>query len=62
MKAAALVDTLNGSGPFTIFAPTNDAFAKIPAATLNGVMADPSGALTKILTYLVIAGQSLDAE
>jgi uncharacterized surface protein with fasciclin (FAS1) repeats len=62
VKAAGLVDTLNGSGPFTIFAPTNDAFAKIPAATLNSVMADPTGALTKILTYHVIAGQSLNAQ
>jgi uncharacterized surface protein with fasciclin (FAS1) repeats len=56
VTAAGLVDTLNGPGPFTIFAPTNDAFAKIPAATLNSVLADPTGALTKILTYHVIAG------
>jgi len=62
VKAAGLVDTLNGEGPFTIFAPTNDAFAKIPADTLNSVLADPSGALTKILTYHVIAGQSLNAQ
>ena len=62
VKAAGLVDTLNGAGPFTIFAPTNDAFAKIPTATLNSVLADPSGALTKILTYHVIAGQSLNAQ
>ena len=59
VKAAGLVDTLNGPGPFTIFAPANAAFAKIPAATLNGVLADPSGALTKILTYHVVAGQEL---
>ncbi len=50
------------SGPFTIFAPTNDAFAKIPTATLNSVMADPTGALTKILTYHVISGKSLNAD
>ncbi len=62
VTAAGLGDTLNGEGPFTIFAPTNDAFAKIPAATLSSVLADPSGALTKILTYHVIAGQSLNAE
>lgn len=62
VTAAGLGDTLNGEGPFTIFAPTNDAFAKIPAATLTSVLADPSGALTKILTYHVISGQSLDAE
>jgi uncharacterized surface protein with fasciclin (FAS1) repeats len=59
VKAAGLVDTLNGPGPFTIFAPANAAFAKIPSATLTGVMADPSGALTKILTYHVVAGQEL---
>lgn len=59
VKAAGLVDTLNGPGPFTIFAPANDAFAKIPAATLNGVMADPTGALSKILTYHVVAGEEL---
>jgi transforming growth factor-beta-induced protein len=54
--AAGLADTLNGPGPFTIFAPTNDAFAKIPANTMSTVMADPSGALTKILTYHVVSG------
>ena len=62
MTAAKLGDTLNGPGPFTIFAPTNDAFAKLPKATLDGVLADPTGALTKILTYHVIAGKSLDAQ
>jgi uncharacterized surface protein with fasciclin (FAS1) repeats len=61
VQAAGLVDTLNGPGPFTIFAPANDAFTKIPAATLSGVMGDPSGALTKILTYHVVAGQKMDA-
>ena len=61
VKAAGLVDTLNGPGPFTIFAPTNDAFAKIPKATLDGVLGDPNGALTDILTYHVVAGQKLDA-
>jgi uncharacterized surface protein with fasciclin (FAS1) repeats len=61
VKAAGLVDTLNGPGPFTIFAPTNDAFAKLPKATLDGVLADPTGALTNILTYHVVAGEKLDA-
>ena len=56
VSAAGLGDTLNGAGPFTIFAPTNDAFAKIPANTMSTVMADPSGALTKILTYHVVSG------
>ncbi len=62
VKAAGLVDTLNGPGPFTIFAPTNDAFAKIDPTTLNGVLADPTGALTKILTYHVVAGKQMNAE
>jgi uncharacterized surface protein with fasciclin (FAS1) repeats len=58
---AGLVDTLNGPGPYTIFAPTNDAFAKLDKATLDSVMKDPKGALTKILTYHVVAGKKLDA-
>jgi uncharacterized surface protein with fasciclin (FAS1) repeats len=60
VQAAGLVDTLNGPGPFTIFAPTNDAFAKIPADTLNAVLADKDQ-LTKILTYHVVAGEQMDA-
>ncbi len=58
---AGLVDTLNGDGPFTIFAPTNDAFAAIPPADLDAVLAD-NEALTKILTYHVVAGQRLTAD
>ena len=58
---AGLVDTLNGAGPFTIFAPTNDAFAKIPEADLKAVLADKEQ-LTKILTYHVIAGEKMSAE
>ena len=50
VSAAGLVDTLNGEGPFTIFAPANSAFAKIPPADLEAVLADPTGALTDILT------------
>jgi uncharacterized surface protein with fasciclin (FAS1) repeats len=61
VKAAGLVDTLNGPGPFTIFAPSNDAFGKIDKATIDKLLADPKGDLTKILTYHVIAGQKLDA-
>jgi uncharacterized surface protein with fasciclin (FAS1) repeats len=57
---AGLVDTLNGDGPFTIFAPTNDAFAKIPAADLEAVLADKE-LLTSILTLHVVAGDSLNA-
>ncbi len=58
--AANLVDTLNSEGPFTIFAPTNDAFAAIPPADLDAVLAD-TDLLTSILTYHVVAGQSLNA-
>ncbi|MFN8049896.1 MAG: fasciclin domain-containing protein [Acidimicrobiales bacterium] len=61
VKAADLVDTLNGPGPFTIFAPTNDAFAKIPADTLNSVLADKA-TLTKILTLHVVPGKMSAAD
>jgi uncharacterized surface protein with fasciclin (FAS1) repeats len=61
VQAAGLVDTLNGPGPFTIFAPANDAFEKVDPAALNAALADPSGALTNILTYHVVAGENLDA-
>ncbi len=57
---ADLVDTLNSEGPFTIFAPVNDAFAAIDAETLGAVLAD-DGALSTVLTYHVIAGESLTA-
>ena len=62
VSAAGLVDTLNGPGPFTIFAPANDAFAKVDQATLDALLADPAGDLTKVLTYHVVAGQKLDAD
>merc|ERR1711923_409935 len=55
VKAAGLVETLSGEGPFTVFAPTNDAFAKIPADTLNGLLADKE-ALTKVLLRHVVPG------
>lgn len=57
---AGLVDTLNGEGPFTIFAPVNDAFAAIPEADLAAVLAD-TDALTAILTYHVIGGGMLSS-
>ena len=56
VKAAGLVDTLNSAPVVTVFAPTNDAFAKIPADTLNKVLADQE-TLTKILTNHVVAGK-----
>lgn len=57
VKAAGLVDTLNGPGPFTVFAPTNEAFAKLPAGTVDTLVKPEHKAdLTKILTYHVVAG------
>jgi uncharacterized surface protein with fasciclin (FAS1) repeats len=53
---AGLVDTLNGADGLTVFAPTNDAFAKLPKADLDKVLADKA-TLTKILTHHVVAGQ-----
>jgi uncharacterized surface protein with fasciclin (FAS1) repeats len=58
VKAAGLVDTLEGPGPFTVFAPTNEAFAKLPAGTVdNLVKPENKEMLTKILTYHVVAGK-----
>jgi transforming growth factor-beta-induced protein len=59
VSEAGLVDTLNGDGPFTIFAPTNDAFAAIPEDQLNAILGDPE-LLTSILTYHVVAGEDAD--
>jgi uncharacterized surface protein with fasciclin (FAS1) repeats len=57
VKAAGLVDTLNGKGPFTVFAPTNEAFSKLPAGALdNLVKPEHKADLTKVLTYHVVAG------
>jgi uncharacterized surface protein with fasciclin (FAS1) repeats len=55
LTAAGLVETLQGPGPFTVLAPTDEAFAKIPEADLQALLADKD-ALTKVLTYHVIAG------
>ncbi|MEI6243558.1 MAG: fasciclin domain-containing protein [Acidobacteriota bacterium] len=61
VKAAGLVETLSGAGPFTVFAPTNAAFAALPAGTVEGLLKPESkAALTGILTYHVVAG-NLDA-
>ena len=57
VKAAGLVETLQGAGPFTVFAPSNDAFAKLPAGTVEALLKPEAKAtLVKILTYHVIAG------
>jgi uncharacterized surface protein with fasciclin (FAS1) repeats len=58
VKAAGLVDTLEGPGPFTVFAPTNEAFAKLPAGTLDTLlMTENKRTLTRILTYHIVAGR-----
>lgn len=58
VAAAGLVDTLSGAGPFTVFAPTNDAFAKLPAGTVESLLKpEMKGTLTKVLTYHVVAGK-----
>jgi len=56
VQAAGLVDTLKGPGPFTVFAPTDAAFAKIPKADLDALLKDKA-ALTKVLTYHVVPGK-----
>lgn len=62
VKAAGLVETLEGTGPFTVFAPTNEAFNKLPAGTVDNLLKPENKAtLTKILTYHVVAGK-LDAK
>ncbi|MDX2065704.1 MAG: fasciclin domain-containing protein [Fimbriimonadaceae bacterium] len=61
LTAAELIETLSGEGPFTVFAPTDDAFAKIPAETLEAVLADKEK-LTAILTYHVVAGKVMAAD
>jgi uncharacterized surface protein with fasciclin (FAS1) repeats len=58
VKAAGLVETLKSAGPFTVFAPTNDAFAKLPAGTVETLLKpENKGTLTKVLTYHVVAGR-----
>src|ERR1700683_797477 len=58
VKAAGLVETLESAGPFTVFAPTNEAFAKLPAGTVETLLTtENKDKLTKILTYHVVAGR-----
>lgn len=58
VKAAGLVETLKGAGPFTVFAPTNAAFEKLPAGTVDGLLKPESkAALTRVLTYHVVPGK-----
>ncbi|MDD0973013.1 fasciclin domain-containing protein [Pseudomonas fontis] len=63
VKAAGLVDTLNGKGPFTVFAPTNEAFNRLPAGTVDTLVKPENKAtLTKILTYHVVPGTHTSKE
>ena len=61
LTAAGLVDTLKGKGPFTVFAPTDEAFAKIPKADLDALLKDKAK-LTSVLTYHVVAGKVMAAD
>ena len=61
LTAAGLVDTLKGKGPFTVFAPTDAAFAKIPKADLDALLADKAK-LTSVLTYHVVAGKVMASD
>ncbi|HRE25148.1 MAG TPA: fasciclin domain-containing protein, partial [Anaerolineales bacterium] len=61
VKAAGLVETLAGPGPFTVFAPTDAAFAKLPRATLNALLANPAQ-LAAVLTYHVVPGKVMAAD
>src|ERR1700743_769372 len=63
VKAAGLVETLEGPGPFTVFAPTNAAFAKLPAGTVDMLLKPENKAqLTQVLTYHVVPGRMTKAE
>ncbi|KAL9183128.1 hypothetical protein ACHAXT_004915 [Thalassiosira profunda] len=62
VTAAGLVEALSGEGPFTVFAPTNKAFAALPEGALDALLADPEGDLTDILTYHVVAGNVLSTD
>jgi transforming growth factor-beta-induced protein len=61
VQAAGLVDTLKGAGPYTVFAPTDDAFAKLPAGALDGLLQDKQ-ALSDVLLYHVVSGQVMAAD
>lgn len=63
VKAAGLVDTLKGDGPFTVFAPTDEAFAKLPAGTIENLLkSENKDKLTAILTYHVVSGKVMAAD
>lgn len=60
--AAELADDLSGPGPFTVFAPTDAAFAALPSGTIETLLADPTGTLAQILLYHVVSGQALSTD
>ncbi|MEM9351780.1 MAG: fasciclin domain-containing protein [Planctomycetota bacterium] len=63
VQAAGLVETLKGDGPFTVFAPTDEAFAKLPAGTVETLLKpENKGQLVKVLTYHVVPGKVLAAD
>ena len=62
VQSAGLAETLSGEGPFTVFAPTNEAFSKVPADTLAQLQADPTGALADVLKLHVVSGKVLAAD
>jgi uncharacterized surface protein with fasciclin (FAS1) repeats len=62
VQAAGLVDALKGEGPFTVFAPTDEAFAALPEGTLDTLLADPEGDLSQILLYHVVPGKVMAAD
>jgi len=62
VQAAGLEETLRGAGPYTVFAPTDDAFAAVPQETMDALLADPSGALTDVLTYHVVPGKVMSTD
>jgi hypothetical protein len=62
VEAASLLETLQGDGPFTVFAPTDAAFAALPEGTLETLLADPSGMLTDILLYHVVGGKAMSSD
>jgi transforming growth factor-beta-induced protein len=62
VQQAGLEETLRGDGPFTVFAPTDAAFAAVPKETLDALLADPKGALTDVLTYHVVPGKVMSTD
>lgn len=62
VQAANLTPTLSGPGPFTVFAPTDDAFAKLPEGTVANLLKEPQGDLTQILLYHVVSGKLMAAD